>query len=94
MKLTGYYFFNNDFFNDIEKNLKNNAIIYSAYMNNIPISSSIIIYNGKNVHYHLSGSIKAYMKFGANNLLLYEVAKDFLKGGYKKFHLGGRIWRR
>lgn len=29
------------------------------------------------------------MKLGANNLLLYEVAKDFSIKGYKKFHLGG-----
>lgn len=84
-----YYFFKKEFFDDIEQNLKDNATIYTAYINNIPISSSIIIYSGKNVHYHLSGSDKEYMKFGANNLILYQVSKDFLKKGYKKFHLGG-----
>lgn len=88
-KADSYYFFKREFFNDIEENLKDNAIIYTAYLEKEPISSAIVMYSDENVHYHLSGSNKEYMKLGANNLILYEVAKDFCKKGYKKFHLGG-----
>ena len=84
-----YYYFKKEFFNDIKENLKDNAIIYTVYKEELPISSTIILYKKNNVHYHLSGTLSDYMKLGANNLLLYEVAKDFSKRGYKKFHLGG-----
>lgn len=91
---TKYYFFNDDFFKDIEKNMKNNAIIYTAYLNEKPIDSILIIYAGENAHYHLGGTLSGYMNLGAHNLTLYNAAIDMQKKGFKKFHLGGRIWRR
>lgn len=86
---TDYYYFNKDFFDSIYENLKNNAIIYTVYFEDKPINSILVIYNGKNCHYHLSGTLTEYMKLAANNLSLYEIAKDFCQKGYKKFHLGG-----
>ena len=47
------------------------------------------MFNGKNAHYHLSGTLSEYMKLGANNYALYEIALDLCKMGYEKFHLGG-----
>lgn len=85
----GYYFFKNDFFDSILENLKNFARIYTVYYENKPISSSIILYNGKSAHYHLSGTLSEYMNLGANNLSLYEIALDLCDRGYKSFHLGG-----
>ena len=69
--------------------MKNNALIYTAYYNEKPINSLIVIYNGENANYHLSGSDPDYMSLGANNLSLYEAAKELCEKGYKKFHLGG-----
>ena len=84
-----YYFFNDDFFESILNNLKSFAKIYTVYYNGKAINSSIIMFNGKNAHYHLSGTLSEYMKLGANNYALYEIALDLCKMGYEKFHLGG-----
>ena len=84
-----YYFFKKQFFENIQKNMRNHSKIYTAYLEDKAISSLIVIYNDKNAHYHLSGSLSDYMNLGANNLLLYEVAKDLCKIGYQKLHLGG-----
>lgn len=84
-----YYFFNKEFFKSILNNLSNFAKIYTVYYEEKPINSSIIMFNGENAHYHLSGTLSDYMKLGANNIALYEIALDLCKMGYKKFHLGG-----
>ncbi|MCR5187271.1 MAG: GNAT family N-acetyltransferase [Clostridia bacterium] len=84
-----YYYFNDEFFNSIYNNLKDFCKIYTVYFDDKAISSSIILYNGTNAHYHLSGTLSEYMKYGANNLALNEIALDLCKNGYKTFHLGG-----
>lgn len=84
-----YYYFNKAFFYDIKENLKNNAIIYTAYLNRKPIDSILVIYSGSNSHYHLGGTLSNYMNLGAHNLTLYSAFIDMQKKGYKKFHLGG-----
>ena len=84
-----YYFFNDVFFDSIYKNLGDFAKIYTVYLDNKPISSSIIMFNGTSAHYHLSGTLSDYMRYCANNLILYEVALDLCRNGIKSFHLGG-----
>ena len=84
-----YYFFNDDFFQSILEHLKKFSKIYTVYYEGKAINSSIIMFNGENAHYHLSGTLSEYMKLGANNYALYEIALDLCKMGYKKFHLGG-----
>lgn len=91
---TEYYFFNDYFFNDIKENMKNNAIIYTAYLDEKPIDSIIVIYSGENAHYHLGGTLSNYMNLGAHNLTLYNAALDMQRKKLKKFHLGGRVWWR
>lgn len=84
-----YYFFSDEFFESIYENMKKFAKIYTVYLEDKPISSSIIMFNGISAHYHLSGTLRDYMKYGANNLGLYEIALDLCENGCKKFHLGG-----
>ena len=84
-----YYFFNDEFFDSILTNLQKYANIYTIYYNEKPISSSIILFNGENAHYHLSGTLTEYLSLGANSIGLYEISLDLCKKGYKKFHLGG-----
>ena len=84
-----YYFFNEDFFESVLQNLGDFAKIYTVYYDGKAINSSIIMFNGENAHYHLSGTLSDYMRLGANNIALYEIALDLCKMGYKKFHLGG-----
>lgn len=84
-----YYFFNNKFFESIINNLGQFAKIYTVYYKDKAINSSIIMFNGENAHYHLSGTLSEHMKLGANNIALFEIALDLCRMGYKTFHLGG-----
>lgn len=83
-----YYTFPITYFNSL-KQLKNNACIFYALYENKPISGSIMFFNEKYMHYHLSGSHNEYRKYSPGNLLLYEAACWASKKGIKKFHLGG-----
>lgn len=86
---TDYYFFDNSFFYSILKNLNRNAKIFTAYYNDKPISSILILFSGENAHYHLGGSLYDYMDLGANNMLVYYAACYLVKKGYIRLHLGG-----
>lgn len=83
-----YYTFQREYFESLVT-MKDNAFILYAMYNGIPISSSIMYYNDKYMHYHLSGSRVEYRQFSPSNLLLYEAALWANKNGIKQFHLGG-----
>lgn len=84
-----YYYFNEDFFDDLKKNMKHNAELVIAYLDDLAIDAALIIYNGETAHYHLGGTLDNYMNLGAHNYVLYESALLSLNKGFKKFHLGG-----
>lgn len=83
-----YYIFNIDYFKSLEA-MSDNAFIMYAIYNNIPISASIMYYNDRYMHYHLSGSHIEFRKYAPNNLLLYKAACWASEHGIKQFHLGG-----
>lgn len=86
-----YYYFKNDFYRSIYKDLKDNFEIFYAEFDNKVISCAIILYANNRMHYHLSGSDKDYRSLAPSNLLLYEVACWGCDHGFKIFHLGGGI---
>ena len=86
-----YYYFGTEFYEALRLGLKDGATVYRAELDGKTIASAIILSYGKNVHYHLSGSLSEYRQYAANNLLLYTVACDFGARGYEKFHLGGGV---
>ncbi|MCI9008638.1 MAG: GNAT family N-acetyltransferase [Lachnospiraceae bacterium] len=83
-----YYAFKRDYFESLSA-LKDNALIFYAMYEGMPISGSIMYYNDWNMHYHLSGSFAEYRKYSPGNLLLYEAACWANDHGIKRFHLGG-----
>lgn len=83
-----YYIFDEKYFNCLTK-LRYNASIFYAALDEKLIAGSIIFYNERYAHYHLSGSDYEYRKYSPSNLLLYEVAKWACEKGIKMFHLGG-----
>ncbi len=83
-----YYTFQKDYFEQ-QKALENNAIIFYAILNEKPIAGSIIYFNDRFAHYHLSGSFAEYRQFAPSNLLLFEAACWASENGIKQFHLGG-----
>ena len=85
-----YYFFEKKYF-ELQKHLRDNACFFYAVKDNMPVSGALMYYNHNYMHYHLSGTLPEYRKYGCNNLLLYEDALWAAKNEIKKFHLGGGI---
>lgn len=83
-----YYTFKRNYFESLV-DLKDNALILYALYDDRPISGSIIYFNDRYMHYHLSGSRIEYRKYSPSNLLLYEAACMASHMGIKQFHLGG-----
>lgn len=83
-----YYLFDDSYFDSLAL-LEDNARIFYALLEGQPISSSIILFNKKTMHYHLSGSDYEYRSLAAGNFLLYEAAKWGYRRGIRAFHLGG-----
>ena len=61
-----------------------------AYMNDAPISGSIILYSGKIAIYGYSASVnnRAIKKLGANELVLWESIENAFNKGYSVFDFG------
>lgn len=85
----GYYYFSGNYFNMIKNN--NNYILLSVYKDDLVIASAIFIGYGDYFHYHLSGSLKEYLDYAPNNILLWEAIRYACEKGYKKMHFGGGL---
>ena len=90
LEAAGYYFFDDPYYESLNE-MKDNACIFYAMYENKVIAASIILYNDKYMHYHLSGSLLEYRNLPATSLILYEAAKWGAKKGIKEFHLGGGL---
>lgn len=86
-----YYYFEQEYFDYIIKELKGNVIFFYAFFQDKPISSSIFFYNNTVMHYHLSGTLPEYRNLAAANLLLSEAANWAAERGIRKLHLGGGV---
>jgi hypothetical protein len=86
-----YYYFDETFFESIHRDLKGNYEIFYAVLNDEIIAMSIILYGNRQMHYHLSGSMKEYSYLPPSNLLLYKAALWGYEQGFKTFHLGGGV---
>jgi len=84
-----FYYFKPGYYNDYICRLKGNAFLGTVRLNGDLICAALFLYSKEYGHYHLEGSDWTYSGLGANNLLLWETAKQFAKLGVKEFHLGG-----
>ncbi|AOR23408.1 lipid II:glycine glycyltransferase FemX [Clostridium taeniosporum] len=82
------YYFGDNYFNDL---MNLNHICISIKFNNITIASAIFLQGNDFFNYHLSGSLKEYLKYCPNNLLLWEAIKYAKDIGFSKFHFGGGL---
>lgn len=86
-----YYYFNNSFYESILNDLRNNAAIFYACFEEKIIAMAIILMGNRQLHYHLSASIREYSNLAPTNLLLYEASVWGAQNGFKTFHLGGGL---
>ena len=83
------YFFPKTFFYNIFELMENNATLFIAEYNEIPIAASIFLNNSGIVHYYLSGLDVDYKKLCPTNFILYEAIMWAKDGGNELFELGG-----
>ena len=88
---SSYYYFDKSFFESIRNDLEGYYTLFTAYLGNQAIASSIILYAGNYMNYHLSGQLFAYRRYAGTNMILYEAAKWGCSHGYEWLHLGGGL---
>lgn len=86
-----YYYFKEDFYNCILNDLKDNATLFYAELNEKIIAASIMIYANGRLNYHLSGSLRDYQNLAPSNMLLWKAAEWGNDIGCSTFHLGGGV---
>ena len=86
-----YYYFEDDFYNSIQRDLPNEAQVFWAEFEGQIIATSIMIAANGYMNYHLSGSLREYQYIAPSNLLLYKAALWGHYNGYKSLHLGGGV---
>lgn len=86
-----YYYFKEEFYDSVARDLKGNYQVFYATYKGIIISIAIMIYANDQMHYHLSGSLREYRSFAPSNLLLYRAALWGHEQGFRTFHLGGGV---
>src|SRR5699024_1155267 len=86
-----YYYFKEEFYESIIKDLKYNMMLFYAMIDDEIISMAMILMGNKQLHYHLSASHPKYNRLAPSNLLLTEAAFWGVENGFKTFHLGGGV---
>ena len=86
-----YYYFNDEFYDSILNDLKNEAQVFWAEYDGKIIAASIMISANEYMNYHLSGSLREYQSLAPTNLLLYNAAIWGFSNGYKSLHMGGGV---
>lgn len=86
-----YYYFDKAFLESIRKDLEGYYTLFTAYLGEEPIASSIMLYAGQYMNYHLSGQLFKYRRYAGTNMILYEAAKWGCASGYDWLHLGGGL---
>lgn len=86
-----YYYFGEEFYGSILTDLKDNAQLFYATIEDKIIAAAIIIFANGRMNYHLSGSVREYSSLAPSNLMLFEAAKWGSSNGYRTFYLGGGV---
>ena len=83
-----YYFFSEEYYKSLQE-LDN--VYISIKLEDKIIATAIFMKHGEYFHYHLAGSLKEYLKYSPNNLLLWSAIKYANENGYKIMHFGGGL---
>jgi len=84
-----FYFFPEDYYAKFKNTLKEKSFLGVVKLCDEIVASAMFMYTNVYGHYHLAGSNPDGTKLGANNFMLWNVAKEMNKLGIKEFHLGG-----
>ncbi|WP_435979261.1 GNAT family N-acetyltransferase [Psychrobacter sp. DM4] len=88
-----YYFFDDNYFNGLSKNLYDRLLLVSAYKDGKAIASSIYTCCKESgiMQFHLGGTLNEYRRLQPSKLITH-VARDWgRQNHYKALHLGGGV---
>jgi len=86
-----YYFFSHAYFERFTKNLRGNACIINARLDEKTISAALFIYSPQYAHCHLAATLPEYYKYEGNNLVLDKACEHFQGIHCEWLFLGGGI---
>lgn len=86
---TDYYYFDDEYFESILKNYKNNIILVQAVYENKVIATGLYFIYNNIIHIHLSGTLSEYLYLSPAYILRYAVTLWGTQNGYKLIHHGG-----
>ncbi len=84
-----FYFFNNDFYDYIHKQLRGNFVYAHTLKDGRVVSTELLLYNETYIHSFLGGTLEQFYEFRPNNILKHEVIVWAKSRGIKYFLLGG-----
>ena len=84
-----FYFFSQNFLEELSHTFQNNMIIVTAKFEGNPIGSAVFLYDFGIFHYWLGGSDFKLRNLRPNNLLFYESIKWAKENGNRIFMFGG-----
>ena len=88
-KATDYYYFNDEYFNLMDKYFHKNLIQMQAIYNNKVIAEGLYFVYNKTIHAHLSGTDTEYLYLSPAYILKYGTAIWGKQHGYELIHYGG-----
>ncbi len=86
---TDYYYFEDEYFEKIQKYFKNNTLLVEAIYQDKTIACGIYFIYNKTIHIHLSGTLSEYLYLSPAYILRYAVTLWGKENGYKLIHHGG-----
>lgn len=86
---TDYYYFDDEYFNNILKNFKNNVIFVEAIFEDKTIAAGLYFVYSDVIHIHLSGTLTEYLYLSPAYILRYAVTLWGIENNYKIIHHGG-----
>lgn len=86
-----YYYFSDAYFKTLAQLPDQGLIGIALYDKEIPIASSLFLFDELSAHYHLGGSDEEYKDLQGSAFLLWEGAKVANEMGLECLHLGGGL---
>ena len=88
---TDYYYFDDEYFNNLLKYFKSNIIFIEAIFENKVIATGLYFTYKDIIHIHLSGTLTEFLYLSPAYILRYAVTLWGKENGYKLIHHGGGL---
>lgn len=84
-----FYYFGDEYFNELLKNFKENIITVSVFYEYKVIAMGLYFISDDNIHVHISGTLSEYIDYSPAYILKYATVEWGKENGFKLIHYGG-----